>query len=112
MALTDKHCQPLVQGQATLSDTLIESYLSEIDSQWELVADNTTIQHSYHFKDFHKTMAFVNAVAWIAHQQDHHPDIQLGYNYCTLQFTSHAAQGLTENDFICAAKVDLLAVNS
>ncbi len=60
-------------------------------------------------KDFHHTMAFVNAVAWVAHQQDHHPDMLVGYNRCTLRWSTHSVGGLSINDFICAARVDALA---
>ena len=53
-------------------------------------------------------MAFVNAIAWIANQEGHHPDLSVGYDYCNVLFTTHAIDGLSENDFICAAKVDKL----
>lgn len=60
------------------------------------------------FADFHATMAFVNAVAWIAHQADHHPDLEVGYNRCSLRWSTHSAGGLTLKDMICAARVDAL----
>jgi len=53
-------------------------------------------------------MAFVNAIAWMAHQEDHHPDLEVSYNFCRVRYTTHAIGGLSENDFICAAKVDAL----
>lgn len=58
--------------------------------------------------DFHRTMAFVNAVAWIAHEQDHHPDLSVSYKHCTLRWSTHSVGGLSINDFICAARVDAL----
>ena len=73
---------------------------------WELNHDGTGISKRYTFKGFYKTMAFVNAVAWIANQENHHPDMEVGYNYCLIKYTTHAVKGLTKNDFICAAKVD------
>jgi 4a-hydroxytetrahydrobiopterin dehydratase len=64
---------------------------------------------TFAFADFHRTMAFVNAVAWIAHEQDHHPDMAVGYNRCTLRWSTHSVNGLSINDFICAARVDALS---
>ena len=71
--------------------------------------ENGQLQRRFKFKDFHHTMAFVNAVAWIAHEQDHHPDMSVSYNQCTLRWDTHSAGGLSINDFICAARVDALA---
>ncbi len=67
------------------------------------------IRRSYRFADFHQTMAFVNAVAWIAHTEDHHPDLTVAYNRCELAWSTHSVGGLSINDFICAARVDALA---
>lgn len=73
---------------------------------WALV--DGAIQKRYDFADYHRTMAFVNALAWVAHVEDHHPDLLVSYNRCTVRFNTHAASGITINDFICAAKVDAL----
>ena len=73
---------------------------------WSLV-DNA-IQKRFDFPDYHRTMAFVNAVAWVAHAEDHHPDLLVGYNRCTVRFNTHSVGGISVNDFICAAKVDAL----
>ncbi len=62
----------------------------------------------YPFCNYYQTMAFVNALAWISHREDHHPDLQLGYNKCRVEYCTHAIGGLSENDFICAAKCDAL----
>ena len=67
------------------------------------------IEKRFAFPDFHLTMAFVNAVAEIAHREDHHPDMALGYGHCLLRYRTHSVQGLSINDFICAARVDALA---
>lgn len=75
---------------------------------WQVSADNTHIVRHFNFKNFYETMAFVNAIAWIANQENHHPDLEVGYNYCHVKFMTHAVKGLTQNDFICAAKIDLL----
>lgn len=66
------------------------------------------LHQTFSFRNFHDTMAFVNAVAWIAHQQDHHPDMAVSYNRCTLRWSTHSVNGLSLNDFICAARVDAL----
>jgi 4a-hydroxytetrahydrobiopterin dehydratase len=67
-----------------------------------------SISKVYEFDDFYETMAFVNAVAFIAHAEDHHPELAVSYNRCSVTFSTHAIGGLSENDFICAAKVDAL----
>ena len=66
------------------------------------------IAKTYAFKNYHETMAFVNALAWISHREDHHPDLAVGYNQCKVTYSTHSAGGLTEKDFACAAKCDAL----
>ncbi len=66
------------------------------------------IQKQFSFADYHRTMAFVNAVAWVAHAQDHHPDLQVSYSRCTVRFNTHSVGGISINDFICAARLDAL----
>ncbi len=75
---------------------------------WELSEDGTTLTRRFEFKGFYKCMSFINAMAWIANSENHHPDFSAGYNYCVVNFTTHAIDGLSENDFICAAKVNEL----
>lgn len=75
-------------------------------SGWQLV--DGKILKTFRFKNYHETMAFVNATAWISHREDHHPDIDLGYNQATVAYMTHAIKGISENDFICAAKIDAL----
>ncbi|MBI4998796.1 MAG: 4a-hydroxytetrahydrobiopterin dehydratase [Rhodocyclales bacterium] len=70
--------------------------------------DDETIVKTYRFANYHETMAFVNATAWISHRADHHPDLTVGYNQCTVAYTTHSAGGLSRKDFDCAAKVDAL----
>ena len=94
-------------GIPALSTEEISQLLQEIP-EWQVNAGNTIISRLFEFKGFYKTMAFVNAIAWIANQENHHPDMEVGYNYCLVKFTTHAIHGLTKNDFICAAKVDQL----
>jgi 4a-hydroxytetrahydrobiopterin dehydratase len=82
--------------------------LANLHEDWNLNESADKLQRKYSFKNFAKTVFFVNAVAHIADQQFHHPDIQFGYNYCTVEYSTHAVDGLTTNDFICAAMVDKL----
>ena len=70
--------------------------------------DAKQIHKDFKFKGFNATTGFVNAVAWIANQEGHHPDLEVGYNHCLVRYTTHAIGGLSENDFICAAKIDKL----
>ncbi len=70
--------------------------------------DGTRIEKTFSFKNYYETTAFVNAVAWIAHTEDHHPDIEFGYKTCRVRYSTHSIGGLSENDFICAAKVENL----
>lgn len=85
---------------------------AEIASQLEALPEwrleQGALRRSYAFVDFHRTMAFVNAVAWIAHAQDHHPDLGVHYGRCDVAFSTHSAGGVTLNDFACAARVDAL----
>lgn len=68
----------------------------------------SVIEKTFDFKNYYHTMAFVNALAWLSHREDHHPDLHVGYNKCHVEYSTHAIKGLSENDFICAAKVDAL----
>lgn len=67
-----------------------------------------SISKTYELADFYETMAFVNAVAFIAHAEDHHPDLAVSYSRCVVTYSTHAIGGLSENDFICAAKIEAL----
>jgi 4a-hydroxytetrahydrobiopterin dehydratase len=73
---------------------------------WEFAG--TRIFKTYAFRDYYQTMAFVNALAWISHREDHHPDLEVGYNKCRVEYSTHAIGGLSENDFICASKAEAL----
>ncbi|MES2959622.1 MAG: 4a-hydroxytetrahydrobiopterin dehydratase [Pseudomonadota bacterium] len=102
--LSAMHCKPL-EGHAAMTAAEVSARLLQVES-WAL-ADGA-IERTFRFADYHHTMAFVNAVAWIAHREDHHPDIAFGFNRCTLRFNTHSVGGISLNDFICAAKVDAL----
>ena len=106
-ALTDKRCKPCEGGVDPMSQSEAQQQLAKLKG-WTLSEDGKQLIKHYSFKGFYKTMGFVNAIAWIANQQQHHPDLRVGYNYCEVTFTTHAIDGLSENDFICAAHVDAL----
>ncbi len=72
------------------------------------IIENNSLVKLYPFTNYFQTMAFVNALAWLSHREDHHPDLLVGYNQCRVEYTTHAIGGLSENDFICAAKCDAL----
>lgn len=105
--LTKIRCVGCEGGIPTLTPEEINQLLPEI-KEWQLSADHSSIHKRFTFKNFYKTMAFVNAIAWMAHQENHHPDMEVGFNYCVVHYSTHAVKGLTKNDFICAAKVDSL----
>lgn len=103
--LTKGHCKPCEGGVPPLTPEQINTYLGQVKG-WEL--SNGAISKTYQFKNYYETMAFVNATAWISHREDHHPDLEVGYNRVTVRYITHAIGGLSENDFICAAKIDAL----
>ncbi len=103
MQLADRQCQ---HKPAPLDDDAITLLLNEIDQDWQLAADKQSIQREFKFKNYYETMAFVNVVAMIAHQQDHHPEMSVSYNRCRVDYSTHSVGGLSDYDFICAAKID------
>jgi 4a-hydroxytetrahydrobiopterin dehydratase len=105
-ALAERKCKACEGGIAPLTRGESEKMLEELASGWVLSPDAATIGRAFAFKDFYRTMSFVNALAHIANIEDHHPDLEVGYNYCRVRFSTHAIKGLSENDFICAAKID------
>jgi 4a-hydroxytetrahydrobiopterin dehydratase len=106
--LTAQHCEPCEGGVRPLQRPDAEALLAELDAAWRLNDDATEIRREFKFKGFYKTMAFVNAVAWIANAEGHHPDMEVGWGRCLVRYTTHAIDGLSRNDFICAAKIDAL----
>ena len=101
---------PCEGGVAPLTRIAAEEVLQRLDEGWQLSVDGSNIQREFRFIDFYRTMSFVNALAHIANIEDHHPDLELGWGYCRVRYTTHAIRGLSENDFICAAKLDAIAL--
>jgi 4a-hydroxytetrahydrobiopterin dehydratase len=103
--LSNKNCKPCEGGVPALTQDEAKNLLRQLDD-WELKAN--VISKNFTFKNYYQVMAFVNAVAWMTHREDHHPDMAVSYNQCRVEYSTHAIGGLSENDFICAAKVDAL----
>ncbi|MCM3562399.1 MAG: 4a-hydroxytetrahydrobiopterin dehydratase [Hydrogenophaga sp.] len=101
---------PIHQNRRALNATEIVTQLSQLNGThpdgWKLI--DGSIERTFRFANFHETMAFVNAVAWVAHREDHHPDVAFGYNRCTLRFNTHDVNGISVSDFFCAAAVNAL----
>ena len=106
--LTDKKCLPCEGGVALLDRADAEARMAQLHPDWKLNTEGVEISRKFKFKGYNQTMVFVNAVAWIAEAEDHHPDLNVGWGACTVHYSTHAISGLSENDFICAAKIDAL----
>lgn len=104
-SLASAKCKPCEGGVDALKPDEVETLVRQLKG-WTVV--NGAITKNYTFRNYHETMAFVNAAAWVSHREDHHPDLTVGYNSCHVAYVTHAISGLSENDFICAAKLDAL----
>jgi 4a-hydroxytetrahydrobiopterin dehydratase len=109
--LTAKRCAPCDGGVAAMTAEQASRQMSALTRDWRLAADAKSLSREFKFRDFYRTMSFVNALAHIANIEDHHPDLEVGYNYCRVRFSTHSIGGLSENDFICAAKIDQLLLS-
>ena len=106
--LATRKCKPCEGGMPPLTRAAAQQPLQQLTSGWTLSEDARALRREFRFRDFYRTMSFVNALAHIANIEDHHPDLEVGYHYCRVTFTTHAVGGLSENDFVCAAKADLI----
>ena len=106
--LAARRCKPCEGGIAPLTPAEATQLLVQVSRDWALADSGRAIRREFRFRDFYRTMSFVNALAHVANIEDHHPDLEVGYDYCRVTFTTHAIRGLSENDFVCAAKVDLI----
>ncbi|WP_310384709.1 4a-hydroxytetrahydrobiopterin dehydratase [Roseateles sp.] len=104
MNLLIAQCSPQRDALAAAD---LDGWLQQVPG-WKLAANGTAIECRFEFHNFYQTMAFVNAVAEIAHGQDHHPETQVSFDSCSLSLSTHSAKGLTSNDFICAAQISAL----
>src|SRR5262245_63541507 len=101
--LAKRKCQACEGNAARLDDTQVKTLLAEIPG-WERAGNE--IAKTFKFQNYYETMAFVNATAWVSHREDHHPDLEVGYNKCRVRYSTHYVGGLSENVFICVAKVE------
>jgi 4a-hydroxytetrahydrobiopterin dehydratase len=106
--LASRRCVPCEGGIPALTPEAARAQLAKLAAEWQLATDARSIRREFRFVDFYRTMSFVNALAHIANIEDHHPDLEVGYNYCRVRYNTHAVNGLSDNDFICAAKIDQL----
>ena len=105
--LAARHCKPLKGAEHKLTAAQCREWLAALPG-WELIANGEAISKTFRFDDYYRTMAFVNALAFVAHREDHHPDLGVHYNRCVVRFSTHDVGGLSVNDFICAAKAEAL----
>lgn len=106
--LANARCTPRRGSEHRLTEASTHDLLAQLPS-WELAEDGHALTRTFSFKDYYRTISFVNALAHIANAEDHHPDLSVHYDRCVVRFSTHDVGGLSENDFICAAKADQLA---
>ena len=104
--LHQQQCNSLAGKLTALNSEEIAGLLQQLAPRWHLDDASTILSQTFSFKNYYQTMAFVNVVAQVAHQQDHHPDIQVSYNRCRVSYSTHEVNGLSLKDFICAAKIN------
>ncbi len=103
--LAARSCKPCEGGVPPLGSEEIDRLLKDLNG-WMRIGNE--LAKTYAFTDYYETMAFVNATAWVSHRENHHPDLEVGYRQCVVRYSTHAIGGLSDNDFICAAKIDAL----
>lgn len=105
--LLNSNCEEMTKNSKQIIIPTIESNLSELEG-WEVPLNYANINKTFHFKNYHQTIAFVNAITWLANKEDHHPKICFDYNSCEVTLATHVVKGLTMNDMIMAAKINAL----
>ncbi len=105
--LANQHCESRKGSQHLLNPTQVSALLLQVPG-WHISTDGKAIIKDFKFDDFHRTLGFINAVGFMANREDHHPDIEAGYGHCHLLWSTHDVGGLSQNDFICAARVEAL----
>ena len=107
--LADRHCKPCEGGVPPLQADQVAELLKALHADWSVTDDGLHIQRRFEFPAYSRSLGFANAVAWIAIVEGHHPVLTLSYGSCKVSYTTHAINGLSDSDFICAAKIDRLA---
>jgi len=102
---TKKHCKPCEGGTKHMAEGEIREHLTKLEG-WDY--QDGAILRTFKFKDYYQTIAFVNAVSWIAHRENHHPILLITYNSCCVRYFTQAIKGISENDFICATQINAL----
>ena len=110
--LADRRCKPCEGGVEPLRSDQTAALLEALHADWSLSDDGLQIERIFEFHAYSRSLGFANAVAWIAIVEGHHPVLTLSYGSCSVSYTTHAINGLSDNDFICAAKIDRLAADS
>ncbi|MCJ7589836.1 MAG: 4a-hydroxytetrahydrobiopterin dehydratase [Woeseiaceae bacterium] len=110
--LANRHCKPCEGGVGPLSADQSADLIKVLHADWSLGADGLAISRTFNFPAYSRSLGFANAVAWVAIVEGHHPELTVRYGSCTVSYTTHAINGLSDNDFICAAKIDRLATGS
>jgi 4a-hydroxytetrahydrobiopterin dehydratase len=105
--LASQHCTPRKGKEHALDQAKVAELLAQLPG-WQVAADGKAIVKDFKFRDFHHTLGFINAVGFMANQEDHHPDLEAGYGHCQILWSTHDVGGLSLNDFICAARVETL----
>ena len=106
--LAQAHCIPRRGSEHRLPEARVRELLPELPG-WELAEEGKALVRTFTFKDYYRTMSFVNALAHMANREDHHPDLSVHYDRCVVRYSTHDVGGLSENDFICAARASVLA---
>ena len=110
--LAKRHCKPCEGGVEPLQPDQAAELMKALHADWKLSDDGLSISRRFSFPAYSRTLGFANAVAWIAITEGHHPVLTVSYGECDVSYTTHAIGGLSDNDFICAARIDLLAAAS
>lgn len=105
--LIEQKCQEISKGDKALIIPRVETQLAQMQG-WDAPLNYFNIEKKFQFKNYHQVTAFVNAITWLAHKEDHHPTICFAYNQCTVTLRTHAVKGISQNDIIMAAKIDQL----
>ena len=110
--LAERHCKPCEGGVEPLRPDQTEDLMKALHPDWVLSDDGLAISRRFSFPAYSRTLAFANTCAWVAIVEGHHPVLTVSYGDCEVSYTTHAIDGLSDNDFICAAKIDRLAASA
>lgn len=110
--LATRHCKTCEGGVEPLRADQSEALLHALHKDWSITDSGLEITRTFEFPAYSRTLGFANAAAWIAITEGHHPDLGVSYNKCIVSYTTHAIGGLSDNDFICAAKTDRLVTDN